>query len=320
MPSPSPTAEARYPANARRARPLLGTLVEIDAAANRPAAALHCAIDAGFAAIERIHALMSGHDPGSELSRINRNACHQVQRVDAHTYRVLEAALEIAGLSNGAFDPCVARHLEASGYLPRNERPVEDSAGWRDIELLDGNGVRFLRPLRLDLGGIAKGYAVDLAVRTLQELEIDQIAVNAGGDLRIAGPQPRSVQLRHPQNPSRLAQTVTLRNAAFATSAAYYSRRLMRGREVSALIASHSGDPYVGNQSISVRANSCMAADALTKVVLFADAGIAERCLSACHAEAFVLNPVHVLADSNRSISARSRFNCVAASHFIQHG
>jgi thiamine biosynthesis lipoprotein len=309
MPLPLPGAEAADAAYAgmRRARPLLGTIVEIAATANQSAESLHSAIDAGFAAIERVHALMSFQDPGSELSRLNRNTGNQVHRVDAHSYRVLEAALRMARLSEGAFDPCVAP-----------ERSDTPAAGWRDIELLDGNGVRFARPLRLDLGGIAKGYAVDLAVRTLQELEIDQIAVNAGGDLRIAGPQPQSIQLRHPQTPSHLAHTVTLRNAALATSAAYYSRRLAQGREVSALIDSRGGESYVGNRSISIRAHECMTADALTKVVLFADADIAERCLSACRAEAYVLNPSlstcdQALAEFNRSMSARSKFNCVAA-------
>jgi FAD:protein FMN transferase len=278
MPSPSPRVETSWAAYARRrrARPLLGTVVEIDAAADQPVEILQSAIEAGFASMECIHALMSCQDPGSELSRLNRNAGNHVQRVDAHTYRVLEAALHIARLSDGAFDPCVVR---------------QDSAGWRDVELLDGLRVRFLRPLCLDLGGIAKGYAVDLAVRTLQEMGIDQIAVNAGGDLRIAGPQPQSIRLRHPQDPSRLAHTVTLRNAALATSAAYYSRRLTQAGEVSALIDPRSGAPYTGNRSISVRSHDCITADALTKVVLFGEAGIAERCLSACHAEAYVLNP-----------------------------
>lgn len=282
MPSPSLSAEAARAAytGLRRARPLLGTLVEIAAGANQSAESLHSAIDAGFAAIERVHSLMSCQDPGSELSRLGGSAGNQVQRVDAHTYRVLEAALHMARLSEGAFDPCVASP---------GSRSARDSGGWRDIELMDCNAVRILRPLRLDLGGIAKGYAVDLAVRTLQELGIDQIAVNAGGDLRIAGPQFQSIQLRHPQTPSHLAHTVTLHNASLATSAAYYSRRLAQGRAVSALIDSRRGDSYAGNRSISVRADECMTADALTKVVLFADADVAERCLSACDAEAYVL-------------------------------
>ena len=233
---------------------------------------------------KRIHALMSCQEPGSELSRLNRNAGNQVQRVDAHTYRVLEAALRMARMSEGAFKPCLASPA-------RRKTPAANSAGWRDIELVDGNGVRCARPLRLDLGGIAKGYAVDLAVRTLQELGIDQIAVNAGGDLRIAGPQHRCIQLRDLQTPTRVAHSVALRNASIATSAAYWSRRLAHGREVSALIDSRTGEPYVGNISISVRAHECMTADALTKVVLFADAKIAERCLSACHAVAYVLSP-----------------------------
>jgi thiamine biosynthesis lipoprotein len=284
MPSPSLRADAlrAVHASVRRARPLLGTLVEIAAGANQTADSLHSAVDAGFMEIERVHSLMSCQDPGSELSRLNRSAGNQAHRVDAHTYRVLEAALRMARLSEGAFDPCAA--CPGSGS-------ARDAGGWRDIEMIDGNAVRILRPLRLDLGGIAKGYAVDLAVRTLQELGIDHIAVNAGGDLRIAGPRSQSIQLRHPQTPSRLAHTVTLHNASLATSAAYYSRRLAQGRAVSALIDPRRGGSYAGNRSISVRACECMIADALTKIVLFADAATAERCLSACHAEAYVLEP-----------------------------
>jgi thiamine biosynthesis lipoprotein len=303
MPSPSLNAEEVRAAQAdvRRARPLLGTLVEIAAGADQSAESLHAAIDAGFAAIARVHSLMSCQEPGSELSRLSRSSGNQVQRVDPHTYRVLEAALRMAKLSGGAFDPCVESG-SAGGF-----------GGWRDIELMDGNAVKILRPLRLDLGGIAKGYAVDLAVRTLQELGIGRIAVNAGGDLRIAGPLRQPVHMRHPQAPFHLAHTVVLHNASLATSAAYYSRRLVRGRAVSALIDPRGGDSYVGNRSISVRADDCMTADALTKVVLFADAGVAELCLSAFHAEAYVLEPDQAPAEFNRSMSARSNFNCVAA-------
>ncbi len=287
----------------RRARPLLGTLVQIEAAADQSDERVQSAIDAGFAAIERIHALMSHQDPGSELSSLNRCAANQVRQVDAHTYRVLEAAMHIAALSEGAFDPCVMQR---------------DSGDWHDIELLGANRVRFSRPVRLDLGGIAKGYAVDLAVSTLADLGIEEIAVNAGGDLRIAGAQSRSIQLRHPRDPSCLAHALNLCNAALATSAAYYSRSSADGRETSALIDPRSGNSYIGDRSISVRARECMTADALTKVVLFADPGIAERCLALFEAEAWVLatgGRDYALAESKRSMSARSSLNFVAASN-----
>jgi len=288
MQSPSPAAETAR-TELRRARPLLGTVVDIGLSAVGSERALHAAIDAAFAVIERVQALLSYQDPDSELSRLNREAVHGARQVDAHTYRVLETALRLARSSDGAFDPCVAPRLEAWGYLPRRAGSVDAAASWRDVELAADGKVRFLRPLRLDLGGIAKGYAVDLAVQSLQTLDGADIIVNAGGDLRVAGPTPQTIHLRHPCMPAAAAHPVTLRNAALATSGAYFSRRCTQGRTVSALVNPRSAEPYVGNRGITVRAADCMTADALTKVTLFAAAPIAARTLSECGAQALIL-------------------------------
>jgi FAD:protein FMN transferase len=288
MQSPSPAADAVRTV-IRRARPLLGTVVDIGLCAAGPEGPLHAAIDAAFAAIERVQALMSYHDPDSELSQLNRDAVHGARQVDAHTYRVLQAALRLARSSGGAFDPCVAPKLESWGYLPRAAGRVDAAASWRDVELAADGKVRFLRPLRLDLGGIAKGYAVDLAVQSLQTVEGADIIVNAGGDLRVAGPNPQTIHLRHPCMPAAAAHPVRLHDAALATSGAYYSRRCAQGRTVSALVNPGKQQPYVGERSISVRAADCMSADALTKVTLFAARRIAARCLAACGAQAFIL-------------------------------
>ncbi len=302
-----------------RARPLLGTIVEIraetpgylraDATASvatahghaDAVARLHEAVDAAFDRIELVHRLMSYHDPTSELSRLNRCTPGRAQRVDTHTYNVLSAAVYFARLSAGAFDACVADSLEQWGYLPTTPSAAPASAGpaapasashpasWRDIELLSGRRVRFKRPMRLDLGGIAKGYAVDLAIQTLRDAHVAEIVVNAGGDMRVAGDRTHHVHLRHPQTPTVGINLLQLRNDALASSAPYFSRRAAASGRVSALLDPRTREPYVGNNSVSVRARSCMAADALTKVVLFAPASIAERALDECGAEAFVL-------------------------------
>ena len=275
----------------RRARPLLGTRVEIEAAGFEPVEHLHEAVNAAFNTIDDVQRLMSYHDPSSELSRLNRHARHSPQTVDGHTYRVLAAALRFAHLGEGAFDPCVASSLERWGYLPSMGGCAE--ASWRDIELSANEGVRFHRPLRIDLGGIAKGYAVDLAVQALQGLGIEEIVVNAGGDLRVAGPRARPVQLRHPDAPASAAHSLTLKDAALATSAAYFSRRRHASRDVSALVDPKSGDPYVGTNSVSVCAGDCMTADALTKILMFAPPAVSEGALAQCHARAVVLTPAH---------------------------
>jgi FAD:protein FMN transferase len=288
MPSPSPAASLEQ-TRLRRARPLLGTIVEIEVCAVRTSEQLHAAIDAAFAAIEQVHALMSYHEAGSELSRLNRTAGSQAQRVDPRTFAVLQAALQFAQLSGGAFDPCVAPRLEALGILPSVGGPVDDAATWRDVELGDGDLVRFRKPLRLDLGGIAKGFAVDQAVELLQAKGVDEILVNAGGDLRVAGTRARAIILRDPAAPARAGHNLSMQDAALATSATYFSRNEIGRREVSALIDGRTRRPFVGKRSVSVRAASCMSADALTKVVLLAEPHTAESCLARFNAKAYVL-------------------------------
>jgi thiamine biosynthesis lipoprotein len=285
MQLPSPAAEFGF---VRRARPLLGTRVEIAVSDPRGERCAHAAIDAAFARIERVQQLMSYQDGDSDLSRLNRMALNHAHAVNPHTYRVCEAALQFARESAGAFDPTVAARLEQFGLLPWVSNPADVGATWRDIELCGDHRIRFHRPLRIDLGGIAKGYAVDCAIELLQS-QIENALVNAGGDLRVAGGVRQFAHLRHPESPLNIAHTLTLQNAALATSAAYFSRQASPRGEVSALIDARSGDPYLGARSVSVRASDCMSADALTKVVLFAAPAVATTCLAAQGAEAYVM-------------------------------
>jgi FAD:protein FMN transferase len=283
----------------QRARPLLGTLTQITVRAPLAVADLHAAVDAAFADIALVHSLMSWHDADSELARVNRGATAAVQTLHPHTRAVLESALELARLSEGAFDPCVAVALTRWGLLPlpmpaAQSVVPEDAAGWRDIEL-SPEGVRFHRPLWLDLGGIAKGFAVDLAVARLQQCAVEDIAVNAGGDLRVAGKRAHRVAIRHPRAAHALAHELLLNNEALATSAAFESRRETAWGPVSALIDPRSGNAYCGRDSVSVRAATCMSADALTKVALFAPPDLAARVFEACAAHCIVLkaDPAH---------------------------
>jgi FAD:protein FMN transferase len=277
----------------QRARPLLGTLAQITVRGPLAVADLHAAVDAAFAEIALVHSLMSWHDADSELSRVNRGAAAAVQPLHPHTRAVLESALELARLSEGAFDPCVAAELTRWGLLPQPisaaHSPVpDDAAGWRDIEL-SREGVRFHRPLWLDLGGIAKGFAVDQAVRRLQQCGVEDIAVNAGGDLRVAGNRAHPVAIRHPLAAHAMGHQLLLNNEALATSAAYESRRETTWGPVSALVDPGSGSAYCGPDSVSVRAGTCMTADALTKVALFAPPDLAARVFQACAAHCIVL-------------------------------
>src|SRR6478672_8109934 len=139
----------------RRCRPLLGTFVEIDGESE-------AIIAPGFGTVQRIHRLMSAHDPDSELSRINRSAHLAPVAVSAETAEVIARALHWSRASGGAFDVVVAgtSALERSAVPLHPGQPVPDPATrWTDVTL-DGALVSLQRPSCLDLGGIAKGYAV----------------------------------------------------------------------------------------------------------------------------------------------------------------
>jgi thiamine biosynthesis lipoprotein len=252
----------------RRCQPLLGTFVEITVRAEDAAAVERGVADA-FAAISKVQQAMSYHDPLSELSRLNQKAAAAPVQVSPWTFDVLTLAQQLAEESGGAFDITIASRLAAWGYLPRFRRSLggEMRATWRDIELSPGRLVRFRRPLRVDLGGIAKGFAVDRAVDALRAVGVTAALVNAGGDLRAFGPEPWPVAIRHPARPGEIARTITIENAAIATSAAYFTRKKWRGCDVCPLVDGVTRRPCDDRLSVTVHAPSAVLADALCKIV-----------------------------------------------------
>jgi thiamine biosynthesis lipoprotein len=253
----------------RRARPLLGTFVEI-ATPER----FNAAIDAAFDAVAQVHGLMSFHEAESDVARLNREACEGPVSVHAWTFEVIAAAAELHRRSAGAFDIAVAPALQDLGLLPRapTEREALNgtSATSEAIELLPDHRVHFRHPaLRIDLGGIAKGFAVDRALDKLREA-VPRALVNAGGDLAAFGPQPETVHVRDPRDPGRLLLALALQNQALASSALRFDPLHSTRTAPTAVIDPRAGTPVEAIIAATVRAPSCMVADALTKVVMVA--------------------------------------------------
>lgn len=270
----------------RRARPVLGTLVDISLA-GRDERELHEAADAAFDEISRVHDLMSVHSRQSDVYRLNNAPVGHPVAVDARTWRVLETAELIANASNGVFDITIGAAMMARGDLPRmlNRMPDAD-ATWRDIELLPDFRVRLRRALAIDLGGVAKGYAVDSAVRIVRERGVPAGCVNAGGDLRVFGDEALTVHVRDPADPAIARAEVDLRNCAFATSASYATSH---GFNASGSVFDRRTNSNVAaGRSGSVRASSCAVADALAKCALLLGAASAPL-LRQFGAEGFVM-------------------------------
>jgi thiamine biosynthesis lipoprotein len=258
------------PDSLRRARPLLGTFVEIAASRAAPTE-MGAAVEAAFGAVARVHRLMSFHDPASDVSRLNREAAAGAVAVDPWTFEVLRFAADLHRRSAGAFDIAVAPVLQRLGLLPAAEPDrVQSATSTGDaIDLLAGRRVRFRHPgVTIDLGGIAKGFAVDRAIAVLRDHQVPQGLVNAGGDLAVFGPEPQVVHVRNPLDPSRLLCGVTLIDEALASSATCLD--LVQPSDVtsSAVIDPRTRRPIGGIKGATVCAPSCMTADALTKVVM----------------------------------------------------
>ena len=261
----------------RRARPLLGTLVmlELEAAGGAAddddplvsQASLASACTAAFAVIERIGHVMSAHRPDSDLGRLARAVPDTVLTLDSHTVAVLRAAKAWQRISGGAFDPVsAARMLAACGLRPAFAGCRDAVGGLRGLTLIDATQVHVAAPLRLDLGGIAKGYAVDVAIQTLREHGVASALVNAGGDLRAIGPRRWPIALRRRAVPLRGCAALHLQGAALATSELNWA-----GSEFVRCLRGRPNRDHPRARALAIQAPDCMSADALTKWALQAD-------------------------------------------------
>jgi FAD:protein FMN transferase len=251
-----------------RCKPLLGTFVEISTPNGGHSSN---AIENAFLAIEEVQVLMGFHHPESDLSHINAH-CH-LEAICIHpwTAKVLAIAQEIHLHSDGLFNCGIGHRLVASGLLPRhlNHQVIdrlEQFGGIEHLQFLEPTLVRSDLPLCLDLGGIAKGFAVDLAVNVLQSAGVPTGSVNAGGDLRVFGSTAQDIQIRNPKNPYEVIDLGNMCEGAIATSSLYFAKRDEYLQ--SYMVNPMNHDHVEFSESYSVIAKECIYADALTKVVI----------------------------------------------------
>jgi len=252
----------------RRCKPLLGTYVEISLE-NQGG---NDVIDHAFNQIEKVQQLMSFHDSHSELSIINSRAHCRSICIHPWTARILRIAQDLHTHSGGLFNCGIGHRLIAAGLLPKHtdisNHGIGEVGGIEDIYFIDDDRISSLRPLCLDLGGIAKGFAVDLAVNALVAKGVNNGSVNAGGDLRVFGSQSQRIYIRNPHLPRHLIEIGSLSNGAIATSAMYFSKRDQQANHIiNPLRQTYSGKDEHLTGSYSIIAKECVYADALTKIL-----------------------------------------------------
>ena len=252
---------------------IMGTAIRVELWCESRAAG-EAAIDAVMAEMHRIDRAMSPYKSDSELSRINRDAADQPVRVSRELFMLLARAQDFAQLSRGAFDITYA----AVGHLydyragiaptPAEREAARAAIGWRKL-LLDPltRTVRFVRAgMRIDLGGFAKGHAVDNAAALLASRGIAHAIVSAGGDSRVIGDRrgrPWTVGIRDPRRPGEVVAVLPLEDTAMSTSGDYE-----RCFERDGVRHHHLIDPRTGASPSSVRSVTILAPDGLTSEAL----------------------------------------------------
>ena len=234
-------------------------------------------VEAVFAEARRIDELMSTYKEDSRISELNRDAASGPVNAGCELAGLIERALDIAVLTRGAFDitfDSVGQHYD----FRERERP-DAATIEREIESIDYRlvkvdklacSVHFLRAgVRINLGGIAKGYAVDSGIRILQNCGIKQALISAGGDSRIIGDhkgRPWMTGVRAPRGRDKKESVlvIPLSDTAVSTSGDYERYFILDGERYHHIISPKTGKSAKGAQSVTVLGPDTVTTDGLS--------------------------------------------------------
>ena len=253
----------------RREEAIMGTSIEVELQAPSRAEA-EVAIGAVMAEMHRIDATMSPHKVTSELSILNAHAADNPITVSEGLFGLLARALSFSRLTGGAFDITFASAGQLYDYragIAPDDAALADALpliDWRHVQLDPASrSVRFARQgVRIDLGGFAKGHAVDNAIAILRRLGIRHAMVAAGGDSHVMGSRgdrPWTVAIRDPRQQGAVVAVLPLEDVSISTSGDYE-----RFFERDGVRCHHLLDPRTGTSPAGVRSVTVIADDGLT--------------------------------------------------------
>ena len=256
---------------------IMGTNIYVEVWAETPVQG-ELAIRTVMAEMERINQLMSPYIDTSELSFINATAGQQPVAISDEMFELIDKSVKISELTKGAFDITFA----SVGYLynyKQNERPNEaliasllDAINYKHIKLnTENKTVAFTHEkVKIDLGGIAKGHAVDNSISLLQRMGIMHGLVTAGGDTRLIGDRrgkPWIVGIRDPRNKDKQAVVMPLQDSAMSTSGDYERYFEEDGKRYHHILSPKTGKSTYDVQSVSIIGPSSTFNDALSTAV-----------------------------------------------------
>lgn len=268
---------------------MLGTYVKITAQ-GPDEEVVNQAIEAGFTAIDRVDQLLSSHRADSELNAINAAAGDRAITVSPWTYECISLAIQVGAESKGAFDITCRPILDLWGFVTKEYRFPDQNelnavlplVNYQNVTLLETKAAHPLLQLpyhlgryriglmragmKLDVGGIGKGFAADKAVEALKKMGATAGLVCASGDIRGFGPQKWTIGIADPSSPDKAISKIDIQDEAISTSGDYRNFFQFKGRRYSHIINPKTGWPIRNFHSFSVRASKGVLADAWSKV------------------------------------------------------
>lgn len=257
---------------------MLDTLVEITVAAGNEQKA-HKAVATAYEEIRRIEALLSRYHHNSQIYEVNQYAGEGSVDVDRETARIVRRSLQYAELTHGAFDITIGPVIDLWGIGSEHERvpgvaelqAVLEYVDYKKVEIRGEQEICLLSPgMKLDLGGIAKGYSVDRAIDVLQRHGITSALLNAGGDIRCLGTKPDGtpwrIGIKHPRE-SGILGIIQLEDMAVATSGDYERAFFHDNIRFHHIFEPHTGTPARGCQSVTILARTAEVADVFATAV-----------------------------------------------------
>jgi thiamine biosynthesis lipoprotein len=282
--------DAAAPPLVERARLAMGSELKLTAAADERAAL--DAFEAVFAEFERLESLMSGWRPGSDIARLNDAAGDHPVAVSPEVLEVLQISREVSEWTGGMFDVTFGALSGLWKFDHDQDNTIPDAGSirerlplidYRDL-VLDARGrTAFLRRkgMRVNLGGIGKGYAVDRAAGILRERGVADFMIQAGGDLYVSGrrgDRPWRLGIRNPRGPAdSIFAAIELADGTFSTSGDYERAFVKNGRRYHHILDPRTGEPAGLSRSVTLVTARAVLADALAKgvFILGPEAGMA---------------------------------------------
>jgi thiamine biosynthesis lipoprotein len=258
-------------------RPMMGTEISVELWHDDRAAG-ESAVEAVFTEMMRINELMSTYIDESRISLINREAADRAVPAGDELYDLIVRSLDISILTRGAFDityDSVGQHYDFRQRQRPDPETIEeelDRINYRFVQTDDRKKtIHFLQPgVRINLGGIAKGYAVERGASILRSLGVRHAIVTAGGDSRLLGDrrgQPWVVGVRDPRKEGEVAIRIPLENEAISTSGDYERYFEENGTRYHHILQPATGEPANGVHSVTVVGPDAVITDALSTSV-----------------------------------------------------